>query len=651
MSRRARYRAYDGGPDPLAPPYDLADVLARIGDDVLAGAAPERALADLLSRGLERGRGLSDVAAAGRRRAKELRRSGTLDGTLEQVRELLNEALAAERDALAESTDPDATLAEAELDLLPPDTAGQVRALAERQWLSPQAEAAYQQIRDLLREEVVDAQFRGMRDALAQGGGDIDAAALREMITDLTDLLDAHARGEDTTAAFDQFMAKHGQMLGSDAQNIDDLIDEMARRSAAAARMMASMSAAQRAELADLMAQAVAEMGLAEEFGGLADRLRALRPELDWSGRQKMTGERGLRVGEAAEALADLADAEALADALADASEGSHLGEIDAAEVERLLGRQAAADVRQLARIARELEDAGYLVRDGERLTLSPRAIRSIAGTALKRVFARMDATGAGAHDVPDAGATGEPTGSTRPWHFGDAQPVDAVATVRNAVLRSGPGRVQLTVEDFAVTETERRSRAAVALCVDMSWSMVMQGTWGAAKSTALALHALVTTKFPQDVVEVIGFCDYARVMTAEQLATADWDRVQGTNLSHALALARRHVSRFPDAQPVVLVVTDGEPTAHLNAQGRAVFSYPPEPETIAAALAEVDALTRLGATITVFMLDDDPSLVAFVDEVARRNGGRVMAADPDRLGEYVVSDYLRSRRGRRRGA
>ncbi len=226
---------------------------------------------------------------------------------------------------------------------------------------------------------------------------------------------------------------------------------------------------------------------------------------------------------------------------------------------------------------------------------------------------------------------------------------------MRNAVLRAGPGSpdgmVELDVRDFEVTETERRSSAVVCLLVDLSYSMALRGTWGVAKSTALALHTLIDTKFPQDTIHLVGFSDYARLLRPVELAGLDSEVVQGTNLQHALMLAGRLLSRHPDSEPVVLVITDGEPTAHLMRNGTPSFSWPPVPETLELTLAEVDRLTRRGATINVFMLDDEPRLVQFVDEVVRRNGGRMLSPDPGTLGRYVVRDYLRSRGGRRRAA
>ena len=364
-----------------------------------------------------------------------------------------------------------------------------------------------------------------------------------------------------------------------------------------------------------------------------------------------MRGEQGMGMGDATTALEELADLDDLESALAQDYPGASLDDIDEAAVQRALGRGAVDDVAALRRIERELLEQGYLVRDGQgRLELSPRAVRRVGATALRKVFSRLDAGGRGGHDVQDAGAAGETTGASRAWQFGDEQPLDVVRTVRNAVLRSGPSgpRVRLHVEDFEVVETERRTSAAVALLVDLSFSMELRGTWGTAKQTALALHSLVTTKYPQDSIEIIGFSDYAQVLSPEKLAGLDAQRVQGTNLQHALVLAGRHLGKHPDSEPVVLVVTDGEPTAHLTRSGYAEFCWPPLPETLALTMAEVERVTRRGATINVFMLDDEPRLVEFVEHLAARNGGRVFSPDPERLGEYVVSDYLRARRGRR---
>jgi len=644
---RSRYGEWRGGADPLAPPYDVREALDELGESVLDGMSPGEALQQLMRQGLDGRRGLDDLLRQVRRQQREARRAGRLDGTLEQVRELLDHALEEERRALFPDPSDDARLAEAELDALPRDTARAVRELSDYNWRSPEARQAYEQIQDLLRREVLDSQFRGMKEAL-EGADPESMQRVRDMMRALNDMLDADARGEDTSQQFSDFMDSYGDFFPDNPQNLEELVDSLARRAAAAQRMMNSLSPEQQAQLAELMAQVMQDAGFAAEMGRLSDQLRARRPELDWSGRERMRGDTPLGMGDATTALEEIADLDELEATLSQSYPGASIDDVDPEMLERALGRNAVDDLEALRRIERELQRQGYLQRSEGDIELTPRGMRRLGETALRRIFDRLEARGRGDHDMRDAGAAGDPTGASRPWRFGDEQPIDVVRTVRNSILRQrGQQPVKLHVDDFEVVETERRSGAAVALLIDLSYSMALRGTWSAAKTTALALHTLVTTKYPQDAIELIGFSKYARVLQPSELAGLSWDMVQGTNLQHALMLASRHLGRHPDAEPVVLVVTDGEPTAHLLSDGSAWFDWPTHPETAAATMAEVERVTRRGATINVFMLDDEPGLVQFVESMARRNGGRVFAPDPESLGEYVVSDYLRARRGR----
>ncbi|RBY86103.1 hypothetical protein [Blastococcus sp. TF02A-26] len=650
-----RYGRWRGGPDPLAAPYDLGDAVDEIGDSVLAGSGVKEAMRELLRRGMNGRRGLDELRRSVRDRLRQARQAGRMDGTLQEVRELLDRALEAERRELFPDPDDSARLAEAELDALPQDTAGAVRELKDYQWRSEEARQAYQQIQDTLRREVLDSSFASMKQAL-ENATEQDMQAVRDMVADLSRLVDAHNRGEDTDEQFQQFMEKHGQFFPDDPQSVEELIDSLARRAAAQERMMAGLSPEQRAELSDLMAQTMQDMGLASEMAHLQDALRQARPDLPWGQRgQVPDGEQSLGLGDATSAVAELADLEALSSQLSQGYAGASLADVDEELLEQALGREAVDDLAALRQLERELERQGYLNRTDGKLELSPKAVRRLGATALRRVFARLDSAGRGDHDVADAGSAGELTGSSREWQFGDEQPLDVVRTVRNAVLRNAgeerPGgrrAVRIAVEDFEVVETERRTGAAVALLVDLSYSMALRGTWGAAKSTAMALHSLVTTKFPQDAIQIIGFSSVAQVLRPEALAELSVDTLQGTNLQHGLMLARRFLARHRDAEPVVLVVTDGEPTAHLEPDGTPFFCWPPMPETIARTVAEVEKVARSGATMNVFALDPEPALVHFVHDITQRAGGRVFTPDGDKLGEYVVADYLRTRRGRR---
>ncbi|WP_213454490.1 vWA domain-containing protein [Rhizomonospora bruguierae] len=653
---RFRYGAWAGGPDPLAPPYDVRAAVDRVGSDVLAGGSLRDALRNLLRRGPDDGRGLDDLVARARRLRREAMRRGNLDGAVTRAQALLDQAVAAERAELARRDDDAARFNETVLDSLPRSTARAVAELAGYDWASDEARATYRQILVGLRQDVLEQRFAGLRDALRGADPAVDPQAnrrLKELMRDLNDLLERHARGGDTTDQFAEFMRRHGEFFPEKPGNVDELIDALARRAAAGERLLRSLTPQQRAELAGLMARAFGQdPELAARMGAMTDNLRALRPNLNWDGRAQVRGRDGLGYGEAAGALADVADLDDLLDQLGQEHPGATLDDVDVDAVERSLGRGAADDVRRLRELERELRRQGWVTRGADGLTLSPKALRRLGGTALRTVFGDLTGGRRGQHDLRDAGAAGEITGASRRWEYGDEQPLDVVRTIGNAVRRRAGERfappVRLSVDDFEVVETERRASAAVALCVDLSFSMVSDGRWGPMKQTALALSHLIATRYPQDALQIIGFGRYALPLSQQELAAVEPEMVQGTNLQHALKLAGRHLRRHPEGEPVILVVTDGEPTAHLEGDGEAVFHWPPLGETIRATIAEVDQLTRYGTTLNLFMLGEDEGLRRFVDAVARRSGGRVFTPDVADLGRYVISDYLRARRGRR---
>ena len=652
-----RYGEYHDGPDPLAPPFDARGALDELGDAVLDGADPSSALRDLLRRGVNGRRGLDDLLRRVRERQREVRSRGRLDGILEEARALLDTAVGQERAELFPDPSDEARLREDELDALPSDTSQAIRRLADYNWRSQAARETFERLKDLLRSEVLDSQFRGMKEVLQQPDPEA-MQRVKDMLADLNQMLEADARGEHTQADFDRFMEQYGEMFPENPADLEQLVDSLVRRATAAQRLLGSLTEGQRDELAALMEQTLQDAGLAAEMSRLSDALRARRPEMDmaaWSG-DPMTGDEPLPLSDATTALADLADLADLEAELRQDYPGARLDDIDEAAIRRALGRQAVDDMEALRQTERELERQGYLERNAGQLELTPKAVRRLGETALRRVFADLPEGGYGDHEQRDAGQAGEYTGATRRWQFGDEQAIDAPATVRNALLREAgsirPGEshgVRLSGRDFEVGETQRRASAAVCLLVDLSYSMALRGTWGAAKQTALALHALVRSRFPQDSIQVIGFSNYARELRETDLAGLGWDMVQGTNLHHALVLAGRYLDRRPEHDPVVLIVTDGEPTAHLRRDGRSWFDWPPAPETIQLTLAEVDKMTRRHASLNVFMLAEDERLTDFVNEVARRNGGRVLHAVPERLGEFVVRDFLRTRREARR--
>ena len=648
-----RYGAWSGGPDPLAAPFDVRSAVDEIGRDLLEGRSLRDALRDLMRRGTDGRRGLADVRRDLARRRRRLERSGDLAGTLDRVRQQLDQVLAAEREALAAEEGDRARLAELTLDALPPDTGGAVRELAAYDWHSPDAEAGFRRIQQQLRREVLDAQFAGLKQAMA----DDDPEAMqrvRDMLADLNDLLARAARGEDTSEAFEQFLARHGEFFPDSPRDLDELLDSLARRQAAAERLLRSLSREQRAELSELLDGALGDLDLQSQLAQLRDNVDALRPGRERGAPLDIDGDEPLGYGDAVGAVEELADLEALDRTLGQNYPGASLDDVDVDALTRHLPAADVADVQALRSLEAELERQGYLRRDAEGLALTPKALRRLGETALRRIFAALDAAGRGDHDDARSGAADERTGAFLPWQFGDERPIDAVRTASKAVLRRAASRVparRLEPDDFVVAETERRTSAAVALCVDLSFSMVQEDRWQPMKQTALALAHLIATRYRDDALQIVGFDRSARRLTPVELASVEPEWVQGTNLQHALRIAGRHLRRHPEAEPVVLVVTDGEPTAHLAPDGSSFFSWPPTAATVQATVAEVDVLTRLGATLNFFLLGDDPGLARFVDAVARRNGGRVLTPELSRLGEYVVSDYLSARRGRRRSA
>lgn len=641
------YGPWHDGPDPLAPPADLRDALDEIGREVMGGSSPRSALEELLRRGTERTSGLDELSRRLWQRRSEIQRRHRLDGTLQEVDRLLREGIEAERRELFPDPDDDARFREAQLDALPSGTAAAVRELAEYDWRSEQGRENYQKIQDLLGREMLDSRFEGMKEAL-QNATPEDVERVNQMLADLNALLAAHAQGvDDIQERFDEFMRRHGEYFPENPRNVEELIDALAARAAAAQRMLNSMTEEQRAELAALTQQAFGDPRLAQQLSTLDAQLRAARPGEDWTSSARFRGKNPLGMGEGAQAMQDLAELDGLAEQLGQSYPGASLEDIDLEALERQLGKDAGVDARRLSELERELRRQGLFERaaDGT-LRLSPKALRRLGETVLADIVNALRGR-TGDRQTESAGAAGEPTGASRPWQFGDMQPWDVPRTIRNAVLRSVSvgSQVSLDVEDVEVVETEHRSRAAVALLVDTSWSMVQEGRWLPMKRTALALHQLISTRFRNDALQLITFGRYAMPVELAELVGLEGTWEQGTNAHHALLLAGRHLRRHPDAQPVILMVTDGEPTAHLEPDGTAEFDYPPQPRTLHKTLSEVDRLAKLGASVTVFRLGDDPRLTAFVETIARRSGGRVVAPDLDGLGAAVVGDYLRTRR------
>lgn len=654
---RQRYSAWTGRQEPLGPETAVAEVLDELADDLLDGEDLDAALARLARRGMAGRAGLEEMrrrlAAA---RADELRRMG-LDAPAQALAEQLAPIVAQEQAAVDAAADGDEAARDRgqQLDALPDDPFGQIDALRDSSWIDADAGRAFDELLDRLRGDVARATLGRLADGLDQLGAD-DVARLRDMLSELNDLAERAERGEDVDDDYQRFRETYSDELagfGTDGppEHLDDLLEAMARRMAAMSSLIAGLDDDQRRQLAQAAQAALGDMGLAFEAERLRATLRRQFGELGWQ--QPPTG--APEQSPQASSMAGTVDwiervgrMEDLERALGQRYPGARLEDVDPATVAELLDSESAEDLRALREIERLLEQSGAARRSDGRLELTGRGLRHLGERLLATMYTPARDGSAGAHTSVVIGGAGELTGTTRAWRFGDPFRLDVTRTVSNALRRPnarGPERsVTLAPDDFELAEAEQRVRVVTAVLLDMSFSMPLRGNWGPAKRVALALEALVSSRFPADRVVLIGFSDYARRLAPRDLLVSGWERVYGTNMEHAFALARREFVRDPGAQRQVIVITDGEPTAHLE-HGRSVFAWPPAPRTLQRTLVEARRLRRTGATLNMFLLDHDPGAARFVEQLVSQVGGRLFYPDLHDLGSVVVRDYVARRR------
>jgi uncharacterized protein with von Willebrand factor type A (vWA) domain len=687
---RHRYLRWDGS---QRLDFDADDVLDALSDDLLAEGDLAEALRRLIQRGFPPGRRAADRVAGLRELMERLaaKRRDVLErykvgDVLGDVRRELEEILDTERAGLERRLAPTSakpetgdrqgkpgkraksqraqdrlaqdqraleqmsrTIAERHreaLDALPEDPGGRIRALQDYDFLEPAARDRFEALLEKLRQQVLDSYLKGLNEQL-KGVTPEQLAANRDMVRDLNRLLQERLNGGDPDAS--EFLAKHGGFFPG-AQTLDDVIEQLAERMTAMQSLLASMSAEQRAELQALMDSLLRDDRLRWDLAQLAATLDRLLPgglgeRFDFRGSEPLSLEGAL------EQLAQIQALERLGTQLGGADDPAALADIDLDEVRRLLDGESAQDLEGLQKLARALEEAGYAERVGRRLELTPRGSRRIGEKVLDRLFARLRRDAFGGHVRRSSTGGGERTEGSKPWVFSEPFDLDLQRTLSNALAREENGGglmpIRLAPEDFEVHRAEDQSRAATVLLVDMSRSMLLRGCFLAAKKVAIALDTLIRTRFPRDELHIIGFAYYAREIRPEALAALSWHGYEyGTNLQHGLALARRLLSRSHAANREVVIVTDGEPTAHFQ-DGQIEFSYPPTRRTIVETLKEVGRCTREGVTINTFMLERSRPLTEFVDRMTRLNRGRAFYADPEQLGEYVLVDYVSRRSSR----
>jgi uncharacterized protein with von Willebrand factor type A (vWA) domain len=642
MSRPARYSRWDGTQNPLGPDLPIDDLADQLAEDVLDGWGIDNALRRMLQEGMSgRFEGLREIRERIRRlREEHAAKTGRPD-PLAEFRQRLEKIKSTERAALAADPAEEARFAELDLETLPDNMADQIRQLREYEWASSEARDAFEALLDEVRRQILDSSFRQMSQSMQEISPE-DLARLKDMMADLNGLMEARAQGLGPSQdQFDEFMARHGEFFPENPQTFDELLEVLAHRAMAMSRYMASLTPEQRAEMQSLMEDLMEDMDLAFQMSQFNQNLRALAPQMPWD--QPMDGSGDpMGLSEGLDAIDQASRLEELENALGQDYPGASLEDIDEERLRETLGDDVARDLRRLRAIEKMLEDAGVISRSGGRLELTPRGVRKLGERALTRVFQRLAIAQPGSHEVTDAGGSDDLTGATRAWRFGDTFRLDLGRTVHNAVLRSGPGKhVHLHPDDFEIAEAEHRTRTATVLLLDMSRSMPLRGHWLPAKRMALALHTLISTTYPEDHLEIIGFSDYARSMTPADLAEVDWEPVYGTNMEHAFNLAGRALAKHRDASKQVLLVTDGEPTAHLEGD-RVYFNWPPVRETLEKTYREAMRLSRSGVTMNIFMLEQSPGLAGFVERLARIVQGRVFSATGEEIGDMIVSDYVR---------
>ena len=664
MGRAFRYSRWDG--TQAGDELDSEDVLSELADDVLYHGDLNAALRRMLQGGFDhpdgqRVRGLREMLERIRKQRQSALDRYDLGGVYEDIARELREVIDLERAALdraeqrgRESGDPrqreTAERAAADrrlqLDLLPPDLAGQVQALRDYDFTSAEAQERFERLLDALRQQLLASQFNQMSEALSNMSPE-DMQRFKDMLAELNQMLDQRSRGEE--ADFEGFMGRYGDFFPGNPQTLDELLEQMAQQMAAMQSLLASMTPEQRAQLQSLADQLLEDMDLRWQLDQLGRNLQQAFPQMGWGQGYPVDGTDPLGMVEGAQLMQQLGQLDQLEHLLRSATSPAQLAEVDLDAARALLGDDAARDLERLAELARVLEEAGLIAQKEGRYELTPRGLRRIGQKALADLFGRLEKDRLGGHAVDRTGIGHERTYESKPYEFGDPFNLDIERTIRNAVSRSGRGvPVHLDPADFEVSRTEAYTRTSTVLLLDLSLSMPMRDNFLAAKKMAMALHALISSQFPQDYLGLVGFSEVARPLRPQDLPEVSWDFVYGTNMQHALVLARHLLARQPGTKQV-LMVTDGEPTAHLLPGGEVYFHYPPTAETLEATLAEVLRCTADGIRINTFLLDATDGLQAFVERLASINRGRVFLTTPDTLGSYVLVDFLEQKRTQRR--
>jgi uncharacterized protein with von Willebrand factor type A (vWA) domain len=643
---------------------DVDEFLQLLADDVMEHGDLDAAMDRLLQDGYttgdgERVEGLRELLERTRQRRQELERQGDPDGELQRYREWLDEIEATEKagaeelmsDAL-ESGDErrvDVTRDLVDQRALQRDLMGdrlgeRLRAFHDYEFISSEAREEYEKLVAELNDDLLSTYFEQSKEMFSNPDS-AELERLRNMMDALSTMIEQDRRGEQIDPSFENFMENYGDFFPG-AQSLEDVVRMMAERAAAAEAMFNSLSADQQSELRGLFSQMMANMDLDFALSRLVSNLRQSTPDIDWQRAHRMRGQQGGSFFDATSVAEQLGQLQGLENFLGRTNAAYGLPEVDIDAVRQHLGDDAARHVTRLQRSIQGLKDRGFVDREQGRLELTAKGVRQIGQQALKDLFGQLrDSPTLGGHRVATVARGGDREETAKPWEPGEPFSLHLHQTLRNALYRQGPGTpVKLHPDDFAVEEYEAARRSSTVFAIDLSLSMAMRGNLVPAKKMVLALTQLIRSKYPRDFVAVVGFGETAQELRIEDIPALSIDYNYGTNLQHALALSR-HLMRNERGERQIVVVTDGEPTAHLNDDGEPFFSWPPVAETLQRTMAEVLRCTKAGVTINTFALDIERSQFPFVEQISRVNGGRTFYTSVDELGVYVLDDFVKSRR------
>lgn len=636
MASRFTYSRWDGTQRGFE--VDADSLLDELADDLTYHGDINTALRKLMQNGMRDAEGkeipgLRELMKRLQEQRQQIQERGDLGGVYQEIADELNDIVDEERLVAGSNFT---------LDMMPDDLAGQIRELQHYDFQSKEAERRFENLMEKLREQLMQQQLDKMSSAV-QNMSPEQMARTKDMMAALNNMLERRRNGEDPQ--FEQFMEEFGDFFPENPQSLDELLEDMAKRMAMSQAMLNSMTPEQRAQLQQLSDQLLEDMDLRWQMDQLSQNLQGMFPEAGWEKQYDFSGQDPLGFQEAMQSMQDLSDLEQLENLMKTASTPAALAEADMDKVRDLLGDDAAKSLDQLSKLTKMMQDAGLIDQREGRLQLTPRAMRRLGANALRELFGKLRKDMVGQHHVDATGIGHERANDTKPYEFGDPFRLDLHTTLRNALRRDGSGLpISLKPEDFEIERTEHSTRSSTVLLLDLSMSMPMRDNFLPAKKVAMALHHLISSEFPRDYLGVVGFGETARELQPESIPEVSWDFAYGTNMHHAFTLARRMLARQSGTKQIIMI-TDGEPTAHIMASGEIFFNYPPVHETLEATLREVTRCTKEQIRINTFMLDADNGLRRFIEQLTKINKGRAFFTTPDTLGDYVLVDFLNHKR------